>query len=83
MVLSFENGPFRTIHTRCFPPTVEIKVYNVMIDGKNFLYQPVKINSRTYENIRKIATLQGDGYTTVCLLDCPYFEKYYKTIAID
>ena len=37
----------------------------------------------TYENIRKIATGQGDGNTTRCLLDYPCFKKYYKLIAID
>ena len=37
----------------------------------------------TYENIRKIATGQGNDYTTGCLLDYAYFENYYKMIAID
>ena len=40
-----------------------------MIDGKNVFDQPVKSNKVTYENIRKIATGQGDDYTTGCLLD--------------
>ena len=31
-----------------------------MIDGKNFFDQPVENNNVTYENIRKIATGQGD-----------------------
>ena len=35
-----------------------------MIDGQNFFDQPVKSNLRTYDNIRKIATSQGDHYTT-------------------
>ena len=30
-----------------------------------------------------IATGQCDDCTTGCLLDYPYFEKYYKLIAID
>ena len=54
-----------------------------MIDGKNFFVQPVKNNKVTYENIRKIATGQGDNYTTGCLLDYTYLKKYYKMIAID
>ena len=36
-----------------------------------------------HENIRKIATGQGDDYTTGCLLDYPYFKENYKMIAID
>ena len=54
-----------------------------MVDGKNFFDQPVKNNKVTYENIRKIATGQGDDYTTGCLLDYTYFKKYYKMIAVD
>ena len=30
-----------------------------------------------------IATGKGDDYTTTCLLDCHYFKKNYKMIAID
>ena len=54
-----------------------------MIDGKNFFDQPVKNDKVTYENIRKIATGQGDDYTTGCLLDYSYFKENYKMIAID
>ena len=39
--------------------------------------------SKTYENIRKIATGKWDDYTTGCLLDYPYFIENYKLIAID
>ena len=64
-------------------PTVEIKDHNNMIDGKKFFDQPVINNLRTYDNIKKIAIGQGDDYTTVCLLDYNYFNKYYKIMAID
>ena len=43
----------------------------------------VKNGMRTYDNIKKIATVQGDDYTTGCLLDYPYFKEHYKMIAID
>ena len=54
-----------------------------MIDGRNFLDQPINSMSKTYENIRKIATGKGDDYTTGCLLDYPYFKENYKMIEID
>ena len=54
-----------------------------MIDGKNVFNQPIKNDKVTHENIRKIATGQGDDDTTGCLLDYTYFEKYCKMIAID
>ena len=49
-----------------------------MIDGRKFFDQTVKNNLRTYDKIRKIATGQGDDYTTETLLDYLYFEKYNK-----
>ena len=51
--------------------------------GKIFFGQPVKNSKITCENIIKIATGQGDGYTTVCLLVYIYFKNYYKMIAVD
>ena len=54
-----------------------------MIDGRNFFDQPINSMNKTYENIRKIATGQGDYYTTGCLLNYTYFKKNYKMIAID
>ena len=54
-----------------------------MMNGQNFFDQPVKSDMRTYDNIRKIATDQGDDYTTGCLLDYPYFKDHYKMRAID
>ena len=67
----------------CYLAKVEIKDYNVMIDGKNVFDQPINSMIKTYENIRKIATDQGDDYTTGCLLDYSYLKDHYKLIAID
>ena len=82
-VLAFENDAQRTSNKRSYLPNVEIKYYSVMVDGKNFFDQPVKNSKVTYENIRKIATRQGDDYTTGCLLDYIYFKNYYKMIVVD
>ena len=54
-----------------------------MIDGKNCFDQPIKNYIKTYENIRKILTGQGDDYTSSCLLDYNYFKNYYKMIGTD
>ena len=70
-------------HSRYFIQTEKIKDYNVTIDGRNFLDQPFKYDIKSYENIRKIVTGQGDDYTTGCLLDYNYFKNHYKMIAID
>ena len=82
-VLAFENDDCRTSSDEYYLPTVEIKDYNIMINGENFFDQPIKNNKVTYENIRKIATGQGDDYTTGCLLDYSYFADTYKMIAVD
>ena len=54
-----------------------------MMNGQIFFDQPVKNNLITYDNIRKIATDQGDDYAVGCLLDYNYFNNFYKMIAID
>ena len=82
-VLSFEINTGPASYKKYYLPQVEIKDYNVMIDGRNFLDQPVKNNLRTYDNIQKIAAGQEDDYTTGYLLDYPYFKSYYKMIATD
>ena len=46
-----------------------------MIDGKSFFDQPIKSFIKTYGNIRKIATGEGDDYTTGC-----FFIIISKTI---
>ena len=53
-----------------------------MIDGKNFFDQSIKNDIKTYDNIPKIKTGQGDDYTIRYWLDYNYFKKHYNTIAI-
>ena len=54
-----------------------------MIDDKNVFDQPINSNLKIYENIRKVATGQGDDYRTGCLLDYSYFKENYRIIVID
>ena len=82
-VLAFENDDDRTSDDQYYLPAIEIKDYNIMINGENLFDQPIKNRGVTYDNIRKIATGQGDDYTTGCLLDYPYFANTYKMIAVD
>ena len=78
-VLSFENNTDRTVHRGYYLPKVEINNYNVMINRQFFFDQQVKNNLRTYDDILKIATGQGDE----CLANYNYFNKYCKMITID
>ena len=55
----------------------------MMIDRRNFFDQPVKNDTRAYDNIQKSATDNRENYTSGCLLDYPYVKENYKLIAID
>ena len=71
----FENEEDIKVHTGYYLPKVKIKNYNVKIDGKNLFDQLVKSDMKTYDNIQKITTGQGDDYTAGCLLDYSYFNN--------
>ena len=82
-ILPFENEAQRASDKRYYIPTREIENYNVMIHGQYFFDQQIRNNLTTYNSTQKISTGQGDDYTTGCLLDYYYFNKYYKMIEID
>ena len=42
-VLAFENDTQRTSHSRYYLPNVEIKDYNVLINGENIFDQPIVV----------------------------------------
>ena len=45
--MSFKDDDGGESHKQYYLPTVEIKNYNVMIDGRNFLDQPIKNDLKT------------------------------------
>ena len=81
-VLSFENEDDRTSYYKYYLPSVEIKDYNVLIDGNAFFELPIKNIEETYEKIIQITDHSG-YYTRDNLLDYEYFKEHYKLIAID
>ena len=80
-VLSFENEEDGTSFSKYYTPNVEIKDFNVLIDGKSFFDVPIKNKEETYEKI--IEMNKNNDYTTGNLLDYDYFSKHYKLIAVD
>ena len=48
-VLSFENEDNRTSYSKYCLPNVQIKDFNVLIDGKSFFDMPIKNEGETYE----------------------------------
>ena len=79
LVLSFENEEDRTSFSKYYVPKVEIKDFNVLIDGKSFFDVPVKNKEEAYEKIMSIS--KNNDYTTGNLLDYEYFSEHYKLIA--
>ena len=61
-VLAYLNDLMPTVisHRKYFLPRVEIKNYNIEIDGSNFYDQPVNDLTKQYDEVRKISTGQGD-----------------------
>ena len=79
-VLTFENEDDRTF-SKYYVPKVEIKDFNVLIDGKPSFEIPVKNKEESYEAI--IEMTKNKNYTTGNLLDYEYFKGHYKLIAVD
>ena len=81
-VLTFDINVNRLKHSRFYVPTIKIGDYSVIIDGKKLFWLTIKNDIKTYENMRKITTGQGDDYTTGCFLDCYYFNKHKMMMMI-
>ena len=79
-VLSFENEDDR-IFLKYYTPTIEIKEFNVVIDGKIVFDVPIKYKEQTYQRIIEMG--RNNGYTTGNILDYEYFSNHYKLIAMD
>ena len=83
-VLSFARtnaGDNRDSFSHYYLPNVEIKDFNVLIDGKSFFDLQVKKEEETYEKIIEMSN--NNDYTTSNLLDFVYFKKNYSLTAID
>ena len=87
-VLSFERieennvkKDYRDSFSHYYVPNIQIKDYNVLIDGKSFFNLPVKNEEEAYEKIIKMSN--NVDYTTGTLLDFAYFKENCRLIATD
>ena len=85
-LLSFERtddrkDSYRDSFLHYYVPKVQIKDFNVLIDGRSFFDLPVKNEEEAYEKI--IDMSNNNNYTTGNLLDFAYYKKNYRLIAID
>ena len=69
------------LFSKYYTPTVEIKDYNVILDGEQFYEIPIKNKEETYKSttelIRRGLARTGNDF------DFDYFSEHYKLIAID
>ena len=75
-VLSFpinNNTDKRDSFSYYYVPNVEIKDFNVLIDGKSFFDLPVKNEEEAYEKIIEMSN--NNDYATGNLLNFAYFKK--------
>ena len=87
-VLSFESiegnnvkKDYRDSFSHYYVPNIQIKDYNVLIDGKSFFNLPVKNEEEAYEKIIKMSN--NVDCTTGNLLDFAYFKENCRLIATD
>ena len=66
-VLLFKNEEGRTSFSKYYVTKVEIKDFNVLIDGQSFFDVPVKNKEEAYEKIMSIN--ENNDYATGNLLD--------------
>ena len=80
-VLSFANTNDITSFSKYYVPNIQIKDFNVLIDGKSFFDMQIKNGEETCEQI--IEMKRSNDYTAGNLLDYEYFSKHHTLIAID
>ena len=84
MAYNRENGqPTRVGQRKYYLPRINLEIYNVIIDGRNFYDNPIKSDIEKYRELEKVMIGKGEDYTTGSLLDFDYFLKHYKLVAVD
>ena len=92
LVLSFERieennvkkdvkKDYRDSFSHYYVPKVEIKDFNVLINGKSFFDLPVKNGEEAYEKVIEMSN--NNDYTTGNLLDFGYYKENDRLIAIN
>ena len=78
-----DGQPTRNGQQKYYLPRIDLKKYNVIIDGRNFYDNPIESDIDKYRELEKVMIGKGEDYTTGSLLDFNYFDKHYKLVAVD
>ena len=77
------NQAARNGQQKYYLPRIDLKKYNVIIDGRIFYDNPIESDIEKYRELKKVMIGKGEYYTTESLLDYDYFKKNYKLVAVD
>ena len=69
------NQATRNGQQRYYLPRIDLRKYNVIIDGRNFYDNPIESDIEKYRELKKVKIGKGEDYTTGSLLDYDYFKK--------
>ena len=75
--------PDRNSQQKYYLPRIDLKKYNVIIDGRNFYDNPIESDIEKYRELKKVMIGKGEDYTAGSLLDYNYFKEHYKLVAVD
>ena len=78
-----DNEHNRNSRQKYYLPRIDLKKYNVIIDGRNFYDNPIESDIEKYRELKKVMIGKGEDYTTRSLLDYDYFNINYKLVAVD
>ena len=71
-----DNQPTRNGQQKYYLPRVDLKKYNVFIDGRNFYDNQIESDNEKYRELKKVMIGKGEDYITGSLLDYNYFNKH-------
>ena len=78
-----DGQPTRNEKRKYYLPRIDLKKYNVIIDGRNFYDNPIESDIEKYRELKKVMIGKGEDYTPGSLLDYDYFKKNYELFAVD
>ena len=77
------DQPDRNSQQKHYLPRIDLKNYNVIIDGRNFYDNQIESDIEKYRELKKVMIRKGEYYTTGSLLDYNYFKEDYELVAAD
>ena len=78
-----DNQATRNGQRKHYLPRIDLKKYNVIINGRNFYDDRIESDIEKYRELKKVMIGKGEDYTTRSFLDYNYFKKHYKLVAVD